>query len=710
MVALESLAGRANLAVRMTPLTRLLLSAALMPGATVLFAQTPIDNAPLPPVQPQAPVPIQPLVVYGGWAPSLFKDILISDLAATTTTVDLNTLPVGADNLSGFAAQTANFSIASNNARSYTDVFALRGLTNTPIFGTPAVTVYLDDLPLGSGFTFPSELTGLATGQLYRGPGQNTLFGRAGPAGVVQLTTPESRPLGGPTDFSQVSASFGNDNTRDVSALTRTADPASDILVAVDYAARDGYITNTELGRTIDGQDASSALARLHYTLNPRVDATLLFTALDAHDGVQPLVPLGGPLFTVARPAEGLTDTEAYNTSLTIADPTAAGRLSATTSYTDWQLGPYSNLLALSPALFLGNTVLQDQRTWNEELKLTNADFAPARWTTGVFFSDGTTDGTVGRLLFGEPIEASSFHTDQYSLAAFGEETFIIGEGFTLTPGLRVEENHQTFGRAELVPVAGQLGLAGTSSAILPKLAADYSLTPEVSAYASVGTGYKPGGFSSFTNNPAFAPFGPERTTAYEAGATDSTTDHKLTATVRGFWYDITGYQIERSFTALDYFVANAPRARSRGAELEVTWKPVTGLTLGTALGYTDVTLVQFNDPVSGTSFDGHRAPYVPNYTASFRADYEDASGWFGGVGITAVGRTYYTESENLFYAQRAYALLGAHFGYGIGRWRVSVYCNNLTNVGYYSSITAGVNSGTPGAPRTYGAQLTVKF
>jgi outer membrane receptor protein involved in Fe transport len=40
----------------------------------------------------------------------------------------------------------------------------------------------------------------------------------------------------------------------------------------------------------------------------------------------------------------------------------------------------------------------------------------------------------------------------------------------------------------------------------------------------------------------------------------------------------------------------------------------------------------------------------------------------------------------------------------------VSVYGNNLTNVGYYSAITPGVNSGTPGTPRTYGVELTVKF
>ncbi len=685
------MAGRGNVAFRMTPFPRLLLVGSLLAAALSARAQAPVSN--------DIPVPIAPIEVS---APRL------ADSPATVTTLALDSLPVGSDNLAGFAAQTANFSIASNQTRSYTDIFALRGLTNTPIFGTPAVTIYLDDLPLGSGFTFPAALTGFTSGSLYRGPGQNTLFGRAGPAGVLQFTTPATPATGAPS--SEVRTSFGNYNARDVAATSSGGNATGDVLVAADYAERDGYITNTRLGRDIDGQDGASALARLRYRPAANTELTVLFTALDAHDGVQPLVPLGGPLFSVSRPSEGLADTEAFNTSLTAAVTTPVGRLSATTSYTDWQLGPYSNLLALGPVLFLGNTVLQAQRTWNEELKLTSDDHAPVRWSAGAFLSDGTTDGTVARKIFGAPVEASSFHTDQYSVAGFGEATFKLGDAFTLTPGLRIEDNHQTFGRHETVPAPATLGLGTTSSAVLPKLAVGYTLSPLTSLFASVGAGYKPGGFSSFTGNPAFAAFGPERTTAYEAGLTRTSADHKLTTTLRGFWYDITGYQIERSFTATDYFVANAARARSRGAELELAWKPVAGLTLASALGYTDATLVRFNDPVTGANFDGNRAPAVPNYTASIRADYQDPSGWFGGVGVTGDGRTYYTEAEKILYAQRAYALLGAHLGYGTGRWRVSIYGNNLTNLGYYSAITPGVNSGTPGAPRTYGVEVSVKF
>ena len=85
-------------------------------------------------------------------------------------------------------------------------------------------------------------------------------------------------------------------------------------------------------------------------------------------------------------------------------------------------------------------------------------------------------------------------------------------------------------------------------------------------------------------------------------------------------------------------------------------------------------------------------------------------SGWFAGVNASATGKTFYDESETNATAQRAYGLLGAQLGWENSRWRVGVYGENLTGEEYYSSITAGINHGTPGAPRTYGVQATLKF
>ena len=185
---------------------------------------------------------------------------------------------------------------------------------------------------------------------------------------------------------------------------------------------------------------------------------------------------------------------------------------------------------------------------------------------------------------------------------------------------------------------------------------------------------------------------------------------HNMTTT--GF--DITGYQIERSFsttaTADEYLVVNAPRARSFGAEVELTWKPVAGFTFAADLGSTDVTLREFRDPYTGITYNGNRAPYVPSYDASLRADYQHTSGWFAGIEVNANGRTYYTEAESPAFGQSSYTLFSAHAGFAGGRFRVTAYGENLCDKRYYSAITPGTGHATPGAPRTYGIEASLKF
>lgn len=637
-------------------------------------------------------------------------ELLLTESPATVSRLGFDYLPQSKISLPELAARAANFFESTNDAHSFNDTFALRGLTNTPIFGDPAISFYLDDLPLGSGFTFPTSLAGFARAELHRGPSQNTVFGRAGSAGVVTLTTPEP----GTAARGEIDASYGNYSARAVSASASTAAHATaDAYVNAAYSARDGYLTNTRLGRDIDGKESSSALARFRFRPTPGTELTFLGTALHVRDGVQPLVPLGGPLFTVTRKTEGYTALDAANAALKAVFTTPIGLLSATTSLNRWDLGPYASVLAFGPSeLFNGSTL--NQKNWHQEVKLASPGTSAVRWQIGAIYTDGDTDGGFTRAFGPYVIEKSSYVINARDLAAFGEATFRLSSDLRFTVGLRAEDSRKTMQRDEFIPVRQVFDLQRASTALLPKLALNYTLDRETNLFASLGAGYKPGGFSAFTGNRALASFAPERTKTFETGITRASTDKTISATLRFFYYDITGYQIERSFAttsvADDYLVVNAPRARSFGSELELTWKPFPGVTLAADLGTTDVTLREFRDPYTGKTFKGKRAPYVPLYDASLRADYAHASGFFGGLELTANGRTFYTESENLALGQRSYALLGARFGYSRGNYRVTAYGENLTDIGYYSAIAAGTGHGTPGAPRTYGVEFTLKF
>ena len=655
------------------------------------------------PARPEPAVPVEKIVV---------TEKLLTESPATVTRIELGDLPATENTTAKLAMRAANFFAGANDAHSFNDTFALRGLTNTPIFGDPAISFYLDDLPLGGGFTFPSDLSGFAHAELHRGPSQNTVFGRAGSAGVVTLLTPQ--PGAAPTG--ELRASFGNYSAKNLSAsVMSAADARLDAYVSAAYATRDGYIKNTTLNRDIDDKDSRSALARFRIRPSTSSELTLLVTTLRARDGVQPLVPLGGPLFTVTRKNEGQTSVDATNAALKAAFTTPFGLLSATTSRTDWELGPYANALAFGPSELL-NTVGQTQRNWNEEVKLASLEKSPVRWQVGAIYTDGRTDGAFTRAFGPFIIEKSAYRVDARDHAAFGEATFKLTPDLSLTAGARAEDSRKELDRRATVPAAasGSFAFTRESTALLPKLSLSYALDRATTAFASVGAGYKPGGFSAFTGTRALASFGPERTKTFETGLTSATSDKTVTATLRLFYYDITGYQIERSFAtsavADDYIVVNAPRARSYGGELELAWKPFPALTVSADLGTTDVTLREFTDPYTGLGYTGKRAPYVPAYDASLRLDYALAEGFFAGVELSSNGRTYYTESEDLTFGQKSYCLVSAHLGYAIGRTRLSVYGENLTDEGYYSAISPGTFHGTPGAPRTYGVEVRLKW
>src|SRR5262249_55476847 len=139
------------------------------------------------------------------------------------------------------------------------DLFTLRGLANTPYFSDPSVTLYFDDIPLGSSFTYPSGLFGFASTTIARGP-QGSAFGRGGEGGTIVLSSPEPTAQAA----GEARASFGNFNARSAALSVRSArGELADASVALSFTQRDGYILNTQLGQAVDDRRASAASARV---------------------------------------------------------------------------------------------------------------------------------------------------------------------------------------------------------------------------------------------------------------------------------------------------------------------------------------------------------------------------------------------------------------------------------------------------------------
>lgn len=635
------------------------------------------------------------------------ETLLSADASGTSQVRFDETTPSVARSIGGLTSRLANLHINSGGAASYGDILTLRGLSNTPYFSDPSVTLYFDDLPLGSTFAYPTALFGFASATLERGP-QGTAFARGGEAGTLKFTSAEPGTRAG----GELRTGLGNFHSRSAAVDVRSArTDQGDVTVSAAVQQRDGYITNTQLNRTVDDQLVSSAAARFRIRPTTTSELSLQLLATRHRDGAQPLVPLGGPLFTVARGREGQTNSEFIGGAFKAAFDTQAGRLTATTSHTQWTLRPFENRLVLPPTL--DSQVLQSQRIWNEEIRLTSADKSPLRWHVAGWFSEGTTKGNVARglvLPFGTvPIEASSFTLDSRTMAAFGEAQFAVDD-FKVTTGLRVERTEREFDRRQTVPGAGRFSDSHNFDALLPKLSASYPVFANTTLSATVAVGAKPGGWSAYTGNAALAGFGMEKVVTYEIGVDTTSADKTFTFASRLFAYTIRNYQIERSFNATDYLVVNAPRARSVGGEVEASWRPNPAWTFTGTFGFTDVSLREFTDPFTKVSYKGQRAPYAPDYDWHLGATYRAPSGWFAGAELAGVGRTFFEESNSTAFTSGRHQTANARVGYSTSRWRASVYGENLTNERYYAAIIPGVGHGTPGAPRAYGFEVVWKW
>ena len=628
---------------------------------------------------------------------------LLADAAGVSQIQFAPTTPTTGRTLLNVAENVANLHLNAGGAGSFGDLVSLRGLSNTPYFSDPSVAVYFDDLPLGSAFTYPTLLFGFSSVTVARGP-QPGRFGRAAEGGVITFSSPE----GGAQPAGELRADIGNFNAQTGAFAVRTARAAAaDASVSGAFTERDGYIVNSQLGTRVDAQRDFAGAARVRVRPTRTSAIALQLLGVRRRDGAQPLVPLGGPLFRVARGREGGTKSDFAGGALKLSFDTIVGRLSSTTSRTSWTLDPYDNRLVLPPTL--DSRLTQSQRAWNEELRLASSAHAAVSWHVGTWFSDAVTDGDANRSIPGLfPIEVSAFTLTSRTAALFGQSEFRLNDAWQITTSARLERTKKDFDRSQRVPAPGRYTAARTFDAVLPKVAATYTLGADTHATASLGFGRKPGGWSAYTDKPALAAFRAEKAAAFELGVDTLLAARTVQLAARLFDYEIRDYQIERSFNATDYLVVNAPRARSRGGEFELAWKPGEPWTITATLGTTDITLRDFNDPFTGTSYAGQRAPYTPDYDAHLAATYRFARRWFATLDATAVGRTYFDESETGRHAAPARVTENARFGYVTDRWQVVVHAENIGDVGYTTLVVPGVGHAVPGAPRTYGIELAV--
>lgn len=692
----------------------------------------------------------------------------LSDVPASISVIRTEDLArQGVVRFSDYAARIPGLSLTSG--RTGIAQITLRGITTGAAQPGSTTGYYVDEAPVGSvnAYTGGSSITpdldptGLAQIEVLKGP-QGTLYGAGAVGGLLKFATaaPDFDAFAG-----RLSAGV-TANKSDVGYSARgmanvpLAPGALVLQVSGFYRKDPGYIDN--VNSRLAAKDINTARLRggravLAAKLGP--DVMLKLSALgqdttsDANntgdvDAVT-LKPLYGDLKANRFVREkGHVRLRLYNAMLSA----RLGKVDLVSS-TTYQRIYFKDIAdatrsfgaAVGPLVGLGsnlgvrvNTIKHTTR-WSQEARASADGLlggaldvqAGFYWTkeddeNRIPGMDTFHAATGAAITLPRPIAIASIDSSYEEYSAFGSARVHVGERFDVLAGLRFSHDRQTYlqdyqglivGPTRLI-VPGKESGDVTTWLVSPR----YRVSDSLMIYGRVATGYRPGGPNPAppTGNIPLT-FQPDKLTQYEIGFKASSADRRLSLDGALFHTDWNDVQIQTSGGGFNFLV-NGGKARSRGGELTLRYRPVQGLALGTNLSYIDARLISAAPAAGG--LDDDRLPYVPRWSGSASADYTLALG--SEVEATFGGSLNFTSDRQSDYTQRlpkrlaGYATVDLRAGVESGYLSLSVFARNLTdkravNVVSFSGLAPSNTSGVTYyasyvQPRTVGAEAVVSF
>ena len=609
---------------------------------------------------------------------------------------------------------------------------SIRGITPT-MAGLPTVGFYVDDIYYTN---FDMELLDIERIEVLRGP-QGTLYGRNTEAGVINIVTKKPEDLW----EGKVTGSYGNYNSQyyNVGIGGPLVQDKLFFRVAGKYFLSDGYFKNTFLDNDdADDRDDLDGRVFLRWVPTDSWDVMLSGEFQRYRDGNACFAPqdeVRRNPHDVSLDFEGKAHQDNNTENLRVV---YKGKWFTFTSISGFrhEEGDFESDTDFSPTDSMIIGIYQDNDLFSQEIRIASPkDSTPLEWLIGFYYfyeerdQDVHFDMRQGIPPYGIPPfkNITETTTDTQGYAFFGQATYILFKKLGLTAGLRYDHNKKDFEFDNYydqdLSMFGMLPRSAKKDedfdAWLPKFALFYKWTPHFMIYASIARGYKSGGFNTVS---AFAgePFDSEYTWNYELGIKSSWLDNRLFVNLAGFYIDWTDQQVEQQLYP-EFIIKNAAESTSKGFEIEVIARPITGLELIGGFGYTDAKFDNYTDdvldPMTGAkigevSYNGKRVPNVPKYTYNLTAQYRFTNGLFSRVELLGVSDFYYDSANTE--KQGAYQLVNACLGYEREHFEVYLWAKNLFDEVYvtraFEMPGLGGYFGRAGDPRTFGFTLAARF
>ena len=645
-------------------------------------------------------------------------------------------------------------------------VITIRGVT-TGGYTNPTVGVTVDDVPFGpstlAGFGFsapdfdPSELARI---EVLRGP-QGTLYGASSLGGLLKYVTvdPSTEEFTGNMQVGSTSVKNGDGVGHSLRASVNV--PLSDTLAirASGSTRRDpGYIDDPVLGEQGVNQIDSDS-GRLSALWRPSDEFSVKLSALMQHivrggESTVHVAPGLGDLQHRDLRDSGENDVRLQAYSATVNANIGNVTVTSLTGYnvarnvTDIDATPVTFLSNLTQAQFgvagVTNPYVAKTYKFSQELRATLPVTDKIDWLVGAFYTResypsvsniravDTATGDVAGTWF----DASRWGRFT-ELAAFTDVTFKITDRFDVQVGGRESRIKLSSGGGITTGpwntlVLGQSSLSvetpqfeSTDSAFTYLLTPRFKISDDLMLYARLASGYRPGGPNTSTLARALglpSEYSPDTTENYEVGFKGDVLDHLLSFDASIYYIDWKDLQLQlRNAATFELYFVNASSAKSRGVELSLTSRPVTGLTVSGWVAWNDAELsddLPANSPAQGAS--GDRLPYSGKLSGNLSIDGEFPLATIA-TGFVGASASYVDDRKGAFQSgpEReifpSYTQIDLRAGARIESWTVSAFVNNVADKRGVLRSGADSTLGLPFVfnyiqPRTAGVSVTKTF
>lgn len=656
----------------------------------------------------------------------------------------------------------------------------LRGIGSSGSFAgnEPSIATFVDGVYVPTGGATVFDFNNIQSIEVLKGP-QGTLFGRNATGGVVQVQTrdPSYETTG------DVDIGYANYDTISAHAYFSTGltDNVAFNVAAYGINQRDGWGENVVTGRDIfrhksygvrgkllfDISDATSVLllASYSYVRSEQGIAYRVVPGVFGRGGYSPEA-LGAGFYDGATNTEGRYYSKYANGSVKITHDFGNATLVSITGYGHFR-NPSTFDVDASPTQFFQNVKNYDrEKTFTQELQLLSPNDSNVSWILGAYYLYDKADIT-GQFQIAVPGASTNMRTWQRtnSFSGFAQASTDILPRLNMTLGVRyTSDRRKAGGQADnglpwaTPPVAPTVfsfpaDESETFSAVTGRFALNYKVSQDVNVYAAYNRGFKSGVF----NLPALVPTStrigpavfPEELNAYSVGLKSEFFNRRARLNVEAFYYDYTNIQVSTVQPTGGSFITNGGAATIKGFDVDLTVRPVTGLTISGSLSYAHGRYDEFdngptffpqppNAPIpipAGCAFTtyptapgpvaqracslaGNKTVNTVPLSTNLNILYElpTAIGEITFAGNWAHrGGQYFQADNNPFTRQPKVDLFDASISWKSNNEALGIqlWARNITKEKYYSYVTETTSAYakySPAAPRTYGITLSSSF